>query len=402
MTAVLIVIIGFLGTRVAMQVRERQTIESAYRLLADNATDVIMRVGPNGQRLYVSPSIQDITGHQSEELVNGRHGQLIHPEDRANWAGSFTRASNAGISEATYRVARKDGSYIWVEATRRRLADGGLVVSMRDVSARKQAEDALREAKLRAEQISQARITFFTELSHELRSPLSAIIGFAELMERQMMGPIGNSFYLESATDIRTSGLHLLALINDILDHAKAEGGYLELNEHEVSVADVISFVMHLLAPRAESANITLSSAIGTGVNGVRGDDRRLKQILLNLGTNAVKFTPAEGRVSIRADLGTDGDLLIAVEDTGTGIAEADQARVFEPFAQAKTGQAPAQEGTGLGLPLTKRLVELHGGSISMKSAFGVGTTVTVRLPAERVIPPPAHSDAGASQHTGA
>ncbi|HEX3861829.1 MAG TPA: ATP-binding protein [Stellaceae bacterium] len=401
-TAILIVTIGFLGTRVAMNVRERQTIESAYRLLADNATDVIMRVGPDAQRLYVSPSIRDLTGHEPEELVNGRHGQLIHPEDRAKWAESFTRASNAGISEATYRVARKDGSYIWVEATRRRLADSGLVVSMRDVSARKQAEDALREAKLHVEQVSQARVTFFTELSHELRSPLNAIIGFADLMERQMMGPIGHPFYLESATDIRTSALHLLALINDILDHAKAEGGYLELNEGEVSVADAISFVMHLLAPRAESGNIALSSAVAARVNAIRGDDRRLKQILLNFGTNAVKFTPAGGRVSFRVDIDANGDLLITVEDTGTGIAEADQARVFEPFAQATTGQALSQEGTGLGLPLTKRLVELHGGSISVNSGLGVGTTMTVRLPAERVIPPRADSDAsGSSQPAG-
>ncbi len=362
--------------------------EARYRLLAENSTDVIMQVGPDSKRVYISPSIRDLTQHEPEELLNGPHGQLVHPDDRAVWAESFARASQAGISEATYRLARRDGSYVWIEATRRRLQDGGFVVSMRDIAARKQAEDQLRNAKSRAEHANQARITFFTELSHELRSPLNAVIGFAGLMERQFVGPIGNPVYLEYAADIQSSAQHLLSLIDDILDHAKAEEGYLELVEGTVDISEVVTFVVHTLAPRAAAATVAMTSTIAADAFVVRGDERRLKQVLLNLATNAVKFTPNDGRVVIGAKLDADGVLLITVEDTGSGIAEADQTRIFEPFAQIKTAQPRAAEGTGLGLPLTRRLVELHGGAIGIDSALGRGTTMTVRLPAARVITP--------------
>jgi signal transduction histidine kinase len=253
---------------------------------------------------------------------------------------------------------------------------------------RKQAEADLHDAKLRAEQEIEARVTFFNEMSHELRTPLNAVIGFASFMEQQIAGPIGNPRYIEAATDIRTSGEYLLALINDILDHAKAEAGYLELEEDNVSIADVIAFVVHLVAPRAAGGGVGLTKSVGAGVYAVRGDERRLRQVLLNLVTNAIKFTPACGHVAVEANLGATGELIIAVTDTGSGIALADQARIFEPFAQVKAAQRKSREGTGLGLPLTKRLVELHGGAVDVDSTLGVGTTISVRLPASRVVAP--------------
>ncbi|MBV9827284.1 MAG: PAS domain S-box protein [Alphaproteobacteria bacterium] len=360
--------------------------EARYRLIAENSTDVIMRIGPDSRRNYVSPAIRELTQYEPEELLDRPHGEIVHRDDRAVWAQSFKKSSELGVSQATYRIARKDGSYVWTDAIRRRLPDGGFVVCMRDITARVAAEDALREAKTRAEHDNTARITFFMELSHELRSPLNAVIGFASMMRRQMVGPIGNPLYLEYAADIEASAQHLLALINDILDHAKAEEGFLNLVETTVDLSQVMRFVLHTLAPRAAAAGVALTSTIRDDIAVVRGDERRLRQIFLNLGSNAVKFTTVGGRVSFAAKLDEDGSLLLTVDDTGVGIAEADQARIFEPFAQVQSAQsATAAEGTGLGLPLTRRLVELHGGSLAVNSAPGRGTTMTVRLPTERV-----------------
>jgi diguanylate cyclase (GGDEF)-like protein/PAS domain S-box-containing protein len=150
LTAGLIVLVGFLGLRLSAQIRERERVERSYRLLAENSTDVIMRIGPDSKRVYVSPSIRDLTGHEPEELLNGPHGELIHPDDRAMWAASLGHA-NAGIAHLTHRMARKDGSYVWVETTRRQLPDGGLISSTRDVSARKEAEDRLAETNRQLE-----------------------------------------------------------------------------------------------------------------------------------------------------------------------------------------------------------------------------------------------------------
>ena len=173
-------------------------------------------------------------------------------------------------------------------------------------------------------------------------------------------------------------------MINDVLDHAKAESGYLDLDESTVEVDSVIDFAHRMLAPRAERAGVAL---ITSGIRHVmvRGDERRLRQIVLNLVTNGIKFTPSGGRIAITTSFGTAGDLVLTVEDTGIGIAEEEQSRIFEPFMQSRTSSSLNQEGTGLGLPLTKRLIELHQGSVELRSTLGVGTTVIVRLPGERV-----------------
>jgi diguanylate cyclase (GGDEF)-like protein/PAS domain S-box-containing protein len=151
LTAGLVGLVGFLGVRLTAQIRERDRLEKAYRLLADNSTDVIMRIGPDGKRVYVSPSVRDLTGYEPDELITGSHGGLIHPDDRVGWKASFLQSLNTGKTQATYRMTRKDGSYVWVEATRRRLPDGGFISSTRDVSARKEAEDRLAEANRQLE-----------------------------------------------------------------------------------------------------------------------------------------------------------------------------------------------------------------------------------------------------------
>ena len=236
-----------------------------------------------------------------------------------------------------------------------------------------------------AEAADAAKARFIADLSHELRSPLTAIIGFAELLRGQAFGPLGHAKYAEYARHIQRAGEHLLDLINDILDVSKAAAGRLSLREERVDVAAVLENCAQMLMPQAESAGVALSRSVAPKAGAVWGDPKRLRQIVINLIANAVKYTPFGGRVTVEARREANGHLVIAVADTGAGIAETDLAKVFEPFEQVDNAINREGRGTGLGLPLAKRLVELHGGRLTLQSKAGAGTTAVVSLPAERV-----------------
>ncbi len=253
-----------------------------------------------------------------------------------------------------------------------------------EIRRRARAERDLARARAAAEAASDAKSRFLAVMSHELRSPLNAVVGFADMMARGAHGPLGDPHYQGYVADIRSSAGHLLELINDLLDHAKAEANRLEIEEDIVDLGEVVAFAVRMLAPRAERAGIAVSMDVATVP--VRGDERRLRQVVINLLTNAIKFTARGGAVTLtcRAEDGA----RIEVADTGIGMCPADQAKIFEPFHQVR-GSRLAGEGTGLGLPLTKRLVELHDGTIEVASRLGAGTTVTVRLPKSRIVPVP-------------
>ncbi len=265
------------------------------------------------------------------------------------------------------------------------LAAGGSIATYEDVSESYRAEVELRAAKEEAEVASRAKSDFLAGVSHELRTPLNAIIGFSEVMQNEMFGPIGNSHYREYATDIHESGHHLLSLINDILDLSKIEAGKFELHEETVTVTDTIEAALRLVRQRAEKKGLELTRAVAPRLPQLYADGRALKQVLLNLLTNAVKFTPQGGRVTIGANLGPGGELVLTVADTGVGMSAEDLEQALTPFGQAESDIARDQEGTGLGLPLTKHLVELHGGSLTIESAPGAGTTIRATFPAQRL-----------------
>ena len=255
-----------------------------------------------------------------------------------------------------------------------------------DVTELRRREVGLRSAKEMAEMASRAKTEFLANISHELRTPLNAIIGFAEVMHMELLGPMGNQQYRGYAGDIHDSARHLLGLINDILDVSKIEAGRAELSETTVQVKPLFDAVARLIRERAVRAELRLDIAVTPDLPSLLADERKLKQILINLLSNAVKFTPAGGAVRMGASLDTkSGDLVITVADTGIGISPADIARVMEPFGQVDNAINRRLRGTGLGLPLTKGLVELHGGSFQIESTPGVGTTVTVRVPARRL-----------------
>ena len=231
---------------------------------------------------------------------------------------------------------------------------------------------------------SRSKSAFLASMSHELRTPLNAVIGFSESMLCETFGPLGAPRYKEYANDIRTSGHHLLSLINDILDIARSDAGQSELNETLFGPADEVNDTMRMMQPQAARAKVTLRAEVASGLPAVTADQRRIRQILLNLMSNALKFTPPGGNVTVRAYL-TPAGLCFEVADTGIGIAPRDFAKALEPFGQVDSSLARKYEGTGLGLPLTRQLAELHGGSLTLHSMPGHGTTVTVTLPAWRL-----------------
>jgi two-component system cell cycle sensor histidine kinase PleC len=248
----------------------------------------------------------------------------------------------------------------------------------------------------RAEAANLAKSQFLANMSHELRTPLNAILGFSELIATRMFASDPERNY-EYAGLIHSSGHHLLALINDILDLAKIEAGRWKLEEAEIDLHRIAEEALALVAWRAKDNDATLENRIDRGLARLYADERAIKQILLNLLSNAVKFTPAHGRVTAFADLDPRGNLVFGVSDTGVGISEADQNRVFDSFGQGKHDIAIADKGTGLGLAIVKGLAEAHGGHVALNSEVGKGTRVTVTMPAARVRPRalPAHAMSG-------
>jgi PAS domain S-box-containing protein len=250
---------------------------------------------------------------------------------------------------------------------------------------RRRAEAALLEAKETAELANRAKSEFLANMSHELRTPLNAVIGFSEMIALETLGPVGNPRYLEYARDITESGGHLLAVISDILDMSKIEAGRLDLDERPVDLRAMVARTRGMVQARADAGGITLETELPPGLPPVLVDERRMKQVLLNLLSNAVKFTEPGGRVTVAAVPGRDGGMDITVTDTGIGIAPGDLSKVLTPFGQIESALSRRFEGTGLGLPLSKAIVELHGGRLLLDSRPGQGTTVTIHLPAARV-----------------
>ena len=269
----------------------------------------------------------------------------------------------------------------WVRATDRLTADGSIVGIRTDITELKHRERALFEAKEVAESANRAKSEFLANISHELRTPLNAIIGFSELIIAETLGPIAKP-YREYMQDVLNSGRHLLEVINDILDLAKAESGQLDLNEEALELKGLVDGVLRLMRERAMRNHLDLSGEVSALLPPLRADPRKLRQILLNLISNAIKFTPAGGSVTVTAEREPAGDLLLRVTDTGIGIAAEDISTALKPFGQVDGTLSRKYTGTGLGLPLTRAMVELHGGEVRIESELDRGTSVIVRLPA--------------------
>ena len=258
--------------------------------------------------------------------------------------------------------------------------------TFRDITARKQAERARQEATEKAIEANRAKTEFLANMSHELRTPLNAIIGFSELMKIEALGPIGTPQYAEYARDIHNSGHHLLQVINDILDVSRIEAGRFEISEQEMDVGVVTAACLRIVDGWKDKADKTFDVRIDSALPGLVADPRVFKQILLNLLSNAMKFTDAGGRVVLTVGLDPAGGMRIVVSDTGIGIPAAEIPNLTRPFHQVDGSLERSHEGSGLGLALVAAFVEMHRGRLDIDSELGVGTTMTITFPAERVL----------------
>ncbi len=265
---------------------------------------------------------------------------------------------------------------------------GGAIIGYRgvgfDLTAERRIKAELTRAKEEAEFANRAKSEFLANMSHELRTPLNSILGFSEVMKDEILGPIGSSRYHTYAQDIHASASYLLDIINDILDLAKIEAGEVTLRETIFNVRDVVESCHRMLQERAEAAGLRLSYDVEDGVTEIYADRIHIKQMILNLSANAIKFTPMGGVVRIAVRKRADGGVNIAVEDDGIGMAPKDVPSVMQPFNQVEPAQSRGHKGTGLGLALTKSLIEAHDGALTIASALGAGAVVTCALPPER------------------
>ncbi len=393
------------------------------RSLMDNVPDAIFfkdrtlhftRVNPAQAHLLGVEGSHEVVGHMLGDLVAPECAALIEEQERD------VVERGAAMVDRVESVVDSDGNVTWLSITKVPIRDKdqvvGLVGIARDITKRKQAEDYLRRAheelqkaveertrwlrqEIRrrsqaedqaraardaAEAASRAKTIFLANMSHELRTPLNAIIGFAELAETLMDERESERFagYLGNITE---SAHHLLRVITDILDVSRIEVGKVTLREEEVDVAEVIQSAMRLAGHVAGAKHQTLALHMADTFPRLHADERLLKQVLLNIVSNATKFTPEGGHVTVSAEL-RDGAVIIAVEDDGVGIAPHDIPLVLQPFGQAENTLTPKHEGTGLGLPLAKGFMELHGGTLGLESEVGQGTRITLTFPPERTV----------------
>jgi two-component system cell cycle sensor histidine kinase PleC len=300
-----------------------------------------------------------------------------------------TRTGDGGTVQLCKDITELVRAQRSLEAQVRELEDA------RDAHKRQSAElerlaQELRFAKETADTANRTKSEFLANMSHELRTPLNAIMGFSEVIKNQMFGPVGVGQYVEYARDIYTSGAHLLDIINDILDLSKVEAGKLELAEDVVDLREVGDSVLDLVTGRAENARLKLLAQLPDDLPRLRADKRKVRQMVLNLLSNSIKFTPAGGTVDLIGALRADGGVSISVRDTGIGIAKEQFDLVLSPFGQIDSALAREHQGTGLGLPLVKALIELHGGRFAIDSEVGKGTTASLEFPPDRTERAPA------------
>jgi len=373
----------------ALRLRDAEALSEELRGILDTATDGILLIDREGRVLSLNRSAEALFGYDSEDIEGELFTKLFAPESHRSAmeyleglsANNFASLLNDG-REIIGRV--REGGLIPVFMTLGRVGEGmqKFCAVFRDITQWKRAEEELLEAKRKAEQSSSAKSDFLAKISHEIRTPLNAIIGFADVMREERFGPVGNERYREYLKDIQTSGAHLVSLINDLLDLSKIEAGKVDLSFAGVDLNDIARQCMAIMQTQANRERIIIRTSLFPELPQVVADTRSIRQIVLNLLSNSIKFTPPGGQVIVSTQLAEDGEVLLRVRDTGVGMSEAEVAMAMEPFRQLST----TTPGSGLGLPLTKALTEANRARFTVKSGVNAGTLVEITFPASRVL----------------
>jgi PAS domain S-box-containing protein len=361
-------------------------VDDRFRAIFDLVQDGIFITDPStGRYIEVNRAGCAMVGYAKAEIIGQDIAFLssgIHPYTLDVAIETSNNAAPGETKMLDWRVRKKDGSLFWAEISKHYTMIGNLPVNIstvRDISNRKQMEQKLLVALSDAAAASDSKSAFLANMSHELRTPLNAVIGFSELILRQTEAPVVPK-YCEYLDDIRSSGLHLLALINDVLDLSRLDAGAVVLDQQNIALGDVIADSCRMVQDQAQRSGLEIKIEVAADLAQVSGDERRLRQIFLNLLSNSLKFTAGPGMICVRAR-NMAGSICCEVSDTGIGIAEADLPRVLERFGQIENKFSRKHQGAGLGLPLVKELVELHGGSVTIKSEEGKGTRVEFFFP---------------------
>ena len=369
--------------------------ENELQAILNSAADGIATLDGNGCVITFNPSAEAIFVRQDMDVVGKRLGALLD-HDSAQTVDAYLQSVSERAVPVLYREGREvtavrpDGTTVPLFLTIRLMKVGGgprFCAVIRDITQWKKSESELLCAKAQVEQKSNEKSDFLARISHELRTPLNAIIGFSEVMSEEKFGPISNNRYKGYLTDIRTSGKHLLSLVNDLLDLSKIDAGKLELNFGSVDLAGMIQQCAQVMQPQANQERIIMRVSSPENLPAIVADERALRQVMINLLSNAIKFTSSGGQVIISSILDEGGSLQIRIRDTGCGMSAEEIVRALEPFSQV--GQADVQSsvlGTGLGLPLTKALIEANRAEMRIESTPGAGTLVQIIFPPERVL----------------
>ncbi len=375
--------------------RERDDAISLLTSVFD-VSEVGIVVTDRHQRIVrVNDSFLRIYGWSRNDLVGHNFVDLIVPEERNIAQRTHDEFINSNVrSSGEMKILRQDGSSADVLFTTAvlELSNGRRfqVTTVMDITLRKQMELSLQRAKEQADSANQAKSTFLANMSHELRTPLNAIIGFSEMMMKETFGPLANEKYTEYLGDIHLSARHLLEIINEVLDMSKIEAGRLELDEDIFDMTQLIQSVSRMMDSRAFSGGLKIRQSVQNDLPPLYADPRLVRQILINLVGNAVKYSNPGGTIEMRVTVGDDGAMQLIVTDQGIGIPKERIKDALEPFGQvSQPVETRGIQGTGLGLPLAKAMAELHGGTLDLTSEVGFGTMVTVALPAWRVVGSP-------------
>jgi PAS domain S-box-containing protein len=367
--------------------------ERSYHAFVDGAVEGFFRTTHDGRYLIANPALARMYGYETAEQLQAEltdiSASLYIDPNRRNEFHALMKSTRI-VRDFVSQIRRRDGQLIWISENARTVTDEDdqfllYEGTVEDITEKRLSEEATQRALRETQEAARQKGAFLAAMSHELKTPLNAVIGFSDLMRQELFGPIENERYRSYDGDVHENGLRLLAMINSILDFSRIEGGLLDLEESVIAVSEAVTAAREEMISRGKPMP-TIALHVPPDLPALRADPKRLHQILMQLLSNAAKFTSRNGRIDIIAKVLAGGGVAVMVRDTGIGMASSLIRGALEPFKQLDAGLERRFEGLGLGLPLANALMRLHGGSLSIHSEPGHGTTVDLDFPAERVV----------------